>query len=120
MSDPKISMEVPPQVREFAQKSVDQAERAIASFMDSASKSVVMVPGPMTDIAKQALAITEKNLKASFDHARKLMNAKDINEVMQLQTQFLRNQFYAATEQSEKVSDETATAAKDVSKENPA
>jgi len=39
----------------------------------------------MTDVAKQALAVTEKNLKASFEHARKLMQAKDINELMQLQ-----------------------------------
>jgi hypothetical protein len=34
----------------------------------------------MNDGAQQALAITEKNLKAAFEHARKLMNAKDINE----------------------------------------
>jgi hypothetical protein len=34
MMDPKLKMDVPPQVREFAQKSVDQAERAISSFMD--------------------------------------------------------------------------------------
>src|SRR5260370_15921633 len=73
--DPKLKMDVPPQVREFAQKSVDQAERAISSFMDSASKSVAVVPGPMTNAAKHAFAITEKNLKASFEHARKLMRS---------------------------------------------
>ncbi len=82
--DPKLTMDVPPQVREFAKKSVDQAEKAVSTFLDSASKSVAMAPGPMTDVAKQALAVTEKNLKASFEHARKLMQAKDINEIMQL------------------------------------
>ena len=117
MMDPKLKMDVPPQVREFAQKSVDQAERAISSFMDSASKSVAVVPGPMTDVAKHALAITEKNLKASFEHARKLMQAKDIGEVMQLQSDFLRSQFGIATEQSKKTTGEAASAAKDV--ENP-
>ena len=80
---PKLTMEVPQQVREFAEKSVDQAEKAISSFMESAARSVSMVPGPMTNVAKQALAITEANLKSSFDHARKLMQAKDVNEVMQ-------------------------------------
>lgn len=49
---------------------------------------------------QQALAITEKNLTEAFEHARKLMNSKDANEVMQLQTEFLRNQFGIATEQS--------------------
>src|SRR6266516_5398289 len=93
MMDPKLTIDVPPQVREFAQKSVDQAERAISSFMDSASKSVAVVPGPMTDAAKHAFAITEKNLKVSFEHSRKLMLAKEIGEVKQLKSDFLRNKF---------------------------
>jgi len=119
MMDPKLKMDVPPQVREFAQKSVDQAERAISSFMDSASKSVAVVPGPMTDAAKHAFAITEKNLRASFEHARKLMLAKDIGEVMQLQSDFLRNQFGIATEQLKETTGEAAAAPKDISKEEP-
>ena len=103
MKDPKLTMEVPPKVREFAQKSVDQAEKAISTFIESASKSVAIAPAPMNDVAKHALAITEKNLKASFEHARKLMEAKDVGEVMQLQTDFLRNQFGIATEQFKKM-----------------
>jgi phasin len=113
MMDPKLTMEVPPQVREFAEKSVDQTEKAISSFMDSASRSVAMVPGPMTDVAKHALAIAEANLKASFDHARKLLHAKDANEVMQLQSEFLRAQFGAATEQFKQMAGATVTAAGD-------
>ena len=99
MTDPKVTMQVPAQVREYAEKSVDQAEAAFSSFMESASKSITMVPGPMTDIAKQALSVTEQNVKNSFAHARKLMQAKDIQEVMQLQTEFLRSQFGVATGQ---------------------
>ena len=105
--DPKLTMEVPTQVREFAEKSVDQTERALSSFIESASRSVGMVPGPMTEVAKQALAIAQANLKASFDHARKLVQAKDIHEVMQLQSEFLRAQFGAATDQFKQM---TATA----------
>ena len=66
MMDPKMTMEVPPQVREFAEKSVDQAEKAISSFIESATKSVATVPGPMNEVAKHALAITEASLKAQF------------------------------------------------------
>ena len=119
MMDQKVTMEVPVQVREFAKKSVDQAEKAISSFMDSASKSVAMAPGPMTDVAKQTLAITEANLKSSFEYARKLMQAKDIGEVMQLQSDFLRNQFGVATDQFKKMTGGVAAATKDNSKEEP-
>ena len=119
MMDQKMKMEVPAQVREFAETSVEQAEKAISSFMESASKSVAMVPGPMTDVAKQALAITEANLKASFDHARKLMKAKDIDEVMTLQSEFMRKQFGTVTEQFQRMTGGTASAAKDASSEKP-
>ena len=87
--------------------------------MDSASKSVAMAPSPMTDVAKHALAITEKNLKASFEHAGKLMQAKDIGEVMQLQSDFLGNQFGIPTEQLKETTGEAAAAPKDISKEEP-
>ncbi len=71
----------------------------------------------MIDIAKQTLAITEKNLKASFEHARKLMQAKDINEVMQLHSEVLRTQCAVATEPLKKVDGESA--AKYASKHKP-
>ena len=111
--DPKLMMEVPPQVRELAEKSVDQAEKAMSSFVQSASQSVSMIPGPMTEVAKQALAVTEANLKASFDHARKLMQAKDISEVMHLQSEFLRTQFASVTDQFKQMTNSTTAAAKD-------
>jgi hypothetical protein len=87
--------------------------------MESASKSVAMASSPMNDAAQQALAITEKNLKAAFEHARKLMNAKDINEVMHLQTKFLRNQFGIAIEQSKQISGEIASPRGDVARDEP-
>ena len=47
------------------------------------------------------------------------MNAKDINEVMQLQTEFLRNQFGIATEQSKQMSGGIASPGGDVAKQEP-
>ena len=45
MTDPKMTMEIPPQVREFAKKSLDQAEKAVSTFLESASESVAVAPG---------------------------------------------------------------------------
>jgi phasin len=112
MMDPKMTMEVPPQVREFAEKSVDQAEKAISSFIESATKSIATVPGPMTEVSKQVLALTEASLKAQFEQARKLMQAKSINEVMLLQSEFMRHQFGAATDQFKKMTSSMLSAGK--------
>jgi len=113
--DPKMTMEVPPQIREFAEKSVDQAEKAISSFIESATKSIATVPGPMTEVAKQVLAITEASMKAQFEQARKLMQAKSINEVMQIQSEFMRDQFGAATEEFKKMTSSMLSAGRDAS-----
>jgi len=112
MMDPKMTMEVPPQVREFAEKSVDQAEKAISSFIESATKSIATVPGPMTEVSKQVLALTEASLKAQFEQARKLMQAKSINEVMLLQSEFMRDQFGATTDQFKKMTSSMLSAGK--------
>jgi len=112
MTDPKMTMEVPPQIREFAEKSVDQAEKAVSSFIESATKSIATVPGPMTEVSKQVLAITEASLKAQFEQARKLMQAKSINEVMVLQSEFMRDQFGAATDQFKKMTSSMLSAGK--------
>jgi len=117
MVAPKM-MEVPAEVRDTALNSVNQAEAAMTSFMQSVSKSVDAVPAPMGDVAKQAFALSEKNLKASFDHARNLMQAKDIGEIMKLQSEFLRNQFEVATEQFKQIT-RSASAVKDIENKTP-
>ena|SRR6267378_7735079 len=61
----------------------------------------------------------EANLKASFEHARNLMKAKDIDEVMKLQSEFMRKQFGTVTEQFQRMTGGTASAANDALSEKP-
>jgi phasin len=117
--DPKTMMQVPNEVRELAEKSVEQAEKAFEAFMSAASKSVAMVPSPATEMSKNTMTLAEKNMKAAFDHARKLIHAKDVQEVMQLQADFLKTQFAAAGEQMKELSKRGVSTAKDASKSTP-
>src|SRR5882762_10394038 len=96
MSEPKL--EVPAELREMAEKTIDQAEKAFGMFFDAAGKSMASIPSPGTEISKQALSFTEQNLKAAFDHARKLVHATDLQEAMQIQSEFLKSQFTSAGE----------------------
>ena len=114
MMDPKMTMQVPEQVRELAEKTIEQAEKGFDAFIDAAKKSAGMTPGPATDMSKKALSITDQNMKASFEHARKLIHAKDMQEAVQLQTEFLKTQFAAAGEQMKQLGGFANTAAKDV------
>jgi phasin len=114
MIEPKL--EVPAELRELAEKTIEQAEQAFRMFFDAASKSMVSVPGGGTDISKQALTFTEQNMKAAFEHARKLVHATDLQEAMRIQSEFLRSQFTNAGEHMKHITGDMMSAAKDAMK----
>jgi phasin len=96
MIEPKL--EVPTELRDLAEKTIDQAEKAFGLFFEAATKSMSSMPGTGTDVSKQALAFTEQNMKSAFEHARKLVHATDLQEAMRIQSEFLRSQFTNAGE----------------------
>jgi len=110
MMEPKL--EVPAEVRELAEKTIDQAERAFGMFFDAANKSVASVPAPTSEMSKQALSFTQQNMKAAFDNARRLVHAKDLQEAMQIQSEFLKSQFTNAGEHMRQVSSGLMSATK--------
>lgn len=114
MIEPKL--EVPAELRELAEKTIDQAEKAFGMFFDAANKSVASVPSPGTQISKQALSFTEQNMKAAFEHARKLVHATDLQQAMQIQSEFLKSQFTNAGEHMRQMTGDAMSAARDATK----
>ena len=116
MTEQQFKLEVPAQVKEVAEKTIDQAERGFSAFIEAANKSVSMIPNPTTDMSLKALSLTEQNMKATFDHAKKLLQAKDLQEAMRLQAEFLKAQYEAATEQLKEMGTSVRSAGADVVK----
>ena len=114
MSEPKL--EVPAELRDLAEKTIDQAERAFGMFFEAAAKSVGAIPSPGTEISKQALSFTEQNMKAAFEHARKLVHATDMQQALQIQSEFLRSQFTNAGDHMRQITGEVMNAARDTMK----
>src|SRR5580692_3179581 len=114
MSEPKL--EVPAELRDLAEKTIDQAEKAFGMFFEAANKSVASIPNPGTEISRQALSYTEQNMKAAFEHARKLVHATDLQQAMQIQSEFLRSQFTNAGEHMRQISGGVMSAVKDAAK----
>jgi len=105
-------LEVPAELRDLAEKTIDQAERAFGMFFDAASKSMAAIPGAGTEVSKQALSLTEQNMKAAFEHARKLVHATDLQEAMRIQSDFLRSQFTNAGEHMRDITGKVMSAGK--------
>ncbi len=94
--------EVPNEMRDFAAKSVEQARRAFDSFVGATQQAAGQAQNMTQAMQKQALdagsqvvGFAEQNVKAAFDHAQSLVNAKGPEEVMKLQAEYLKNQIAA-------------------------
>jgi phasin len=116
-ADPKMTMQVPDAVRELVAKTIDQAEKAFGMFFDAAKKSVASIRSPGTEIPKHALSFAEQNMKSTFDHARKLVQATDLQQAMQIQSDFLKSQFTNAALQMQQITSEIMSCAIDASKD---
>ena len=113
MIAPKL--EVPAELRDLADKTIEQAEKAFGMFFEAATKSMNSVPGG-TEISKQALTFTEQNMKAAFEHARKLVHVTDLQQAMQLQSDFLRSQFTNAGDHMRQITGAVMSKATDAAK----
>ncbi len=100
------TFEVPNEMRDFAEKSVDQARRAFDGFMGAAQRTVDTmenagntVQANAKDATRRTLSYAEQNVAAAFDLAQRLVRARDVQEAMQIQAEFMRSQFSAMQSQ---------------------
>lgn len=83
-------------------------------FFGAANKSMAMITHPGAEISKKALSITEQNMRFMFDTARKLAQATDFQEAMQIQSEFMKGQITNAGEQMKQIADGIVSTTKDV------
>lgn len=105
--DPMSSFEIPAEMRQLAESSVAQAKQAFDGFMSAAQQAVSRVESQTaaahagaTDASRKAMAFASQNMAASFTFAQKLAQARDVEEVMRLQADFLRSQMQTFAEQA--------------------
>jgi phasin len=98
--------EIPAQMRQVADRSVDQARKAFGDFIDATQKAVAASEGSARtaqsgagEAGRQALAYVEENVKATFDLAARMVQARTIEEMAALQQEYLRRQMEAAAAQ---------------------
>ena len=107
--------EIPEQMRAFAEAGVEKARAAFDEFMSAAQKatasmeeSTTTVQSGAVEMKKKAMSFAEENVETAFEFAQKMGQARDPQEIVQLQADFLRRQMTALGEQT-RVLGETVT-----------
>jgi phasin len=91
--------EIPNELRDFAERSVDQARKAFEGFVSVAQKAAGAVDNAtettqssVKSAGAQVFGFAEQNVNAAFDLAHKLVQAKDPQEAFALQSEYLKAQ----------------------------
>ncbi len=102
--------EIPTEMRDFADRSVAQARKAFEGFMGAVHKAAETVEGSTgavsasaKDASAKAVSYAEQNVTAAFDLASKMVHAKDVQEVLKLQTEFVQAQMAAIQTQTKEL-----------------
>jgi phasin len=99
--------EVPTEMRAFAEQSVEQAKLAFDKFIAAAHDAVNTFEGRAKtaqagakDVSQKAMAYAEENVGNAFAFAQKVVRARDMNDLMQLQAEFVKTQMQTLSEQA--------------------
>ncbi len=107
--------EIPSEMRAVAERSVEQAKLAFNNYMQAAQEAVSTFEERVKasqvgaqGISKKAMSFAERNVLSAFDFAQKLVQAKDIQELVKMQSEFVQTQMQVLSEQVKDLG-ETAT-----------
>jgi phasin len=121
--DPMKNFEIPSDMRKFAEQSVEQARQAFGGFINAAQQAVSDMESRAStartgakDMSEMAMSFAQRNIMASFEFAQKLVRARDVQEVMKLQTEYIQSQMQALNEQAKEMGQTVSKAATDATK----
>jgi hypothetical protein len=109
------SFEIPPELREMAEKNVEQARAAYGQFMDFMTQAISAWQGSAAGadtlglasfktVQDKAVAFAKENAERSFALASDLAKAKDVQEVLTLQSRYTQTQMQTFGIQAQQIS----------------
>jgi phasin len=121
--DPMSNFEIPADMRHLAEQSVAQAKVAFDGFITAAQKAVNTIEGQAAvaqagakDVSHKVMGFAEQNVNSSFEFAQQMVRAKDVQEMVRLQTEFIKAQMTAMSDQAKVLGESATKAAMDAAK----
>ena len=107
----KPMFEIPPEMRNLAEKNVEQARVAYGQFMEFMSQAMnawSTTGGPEAGnfkaLQERAIAFAKENAERSFSLASEIAKAKDMQEVVTLQSRYVQTQMQTFGIQAQQLS----------------
>lgn len=100
--------EISSETRQLAQQSVERAQKHVVDFIAAGRKAAVATLEGQGAVAQAsvmratdtAMKFAEENIAVSFEFAKKLVDAKNVMDMAQIQVDFVKTQTAALREQA--------------------
>jgi hypothetical protein len=99
-------VEIPPELRELAEKNIEQAQAAYGQFMDFLTQAIGASSKASSEfrvVQERAIQFARENADRSFSLGRELARAKDVQEVLRLHSQFMQTQMQSYALQTQEL-----------------
>jgi phasin len=122
-NDPNNPFNIPADMRAFTEQSMEQARKAFEGFIGSAQQAVSAFQGQTVaaqsgakEVGQKVMTFAERNVSASLDFAHRLVQAKDVNEVLKLQSEYVNAQMQNLTQQAKELAEAASQAVRESAK----
>jgi len=87
------------QMDAFSKQAMEQAHEALDVYFDFLKRSVSSFPSGGTELGEKLKAQSVQNITAVQDLVKRFSQAKDFEEALRIQTEFMQSQLHAFGEQ---------------------
>ena len=94
-----------------AGQTMEQARGAMENYLDFFQKNMSASPWAGAELNKKVADYAQQNIATAFGFAQKLTKAKDLQDLVRIQTEFLQTQMKSLTEQAKDLSETSTKAA---------
>ena len=112
--------EIPKEMRAVAEQKVEQAKLGFNNYLQAAQEAVSTFDQWVKasqlgaqGLCNKAMNFAQRNVLSAFEFAEKIVQAKDIQELIQTQTEFVRSQMQVLSEQVKELGEATTKTAMD-------
>jgi lysyl-tRNA synthetase class II len=93
------------QAEQVVEKTVDQTRGPLDNYFSFMQKAFSFYPVDGTELGEKMNRYTAQNISAAQDFVHKLSQAKDLQDIIRIQTEFMQTQFSVLAEQTKSLTE---------------
>ena len=102
----------------FVDQTMSQAQGAMEQYFNFVQNAFSSLPMGSPELTEKMKDYTEENMAASREFVKQMSRAKDLQDIVRIQSQYMQDQFHTFTEQTKSLT-ETFTKAVTASVKSP-